>query len=73
MKKIINKSRIKWKNSLIRKNLKLKGEIKRLKELLEETRKQNHKLIDQNTIDNMRIRELMLENKNEWRKKRKTI
>lgn len=60
----MNKLKIRWKNSLIRKNLKLKGEIKKLKELLEETREQNHKLIDQKTIDNMKIRELTLEVKN---------
>ena len=64
MKKEMNKLKIRWKNSLIRKNLKLKGEIKKLKELLEETREQNHKLIDQKTIDNMKIRELTLEVKN---------
>lgn len=59
--KIHNKIRIKWKNSLLRKNMKLKFEIIRLRKLLEETKKQNHLLIDQKTIDNIRIRELTLE------------
>lgn len=42
MKERINKTisilKIKWKNSLLRKNLKLKREIKKLKEILEETK-----------------------------------
>lgn len=61
IKKIILKIKISWKNSLLRKNLKLKGEIKRLKQLLEETKKQNHYLLDQKNIDEIKIRELMLE------------
>ena len=65
MKERINKTisilKIKWKNSLIRKNHKLKVRIKRLEEQLEETKQQNHKLIDQKTLDNIRIRELTLE------------
>lgn len=63
MKKFILKLRIKWQGSLVRKNMKLKGEIKRLKRLLEETKEQNHKLIDQKTLDNIKIRELYLEGK----------
>lgn len=59
--KIQNKIKIKWKNSLIRKNMKLKLEIIRLKNLLEETKKQNHRLLDQKSLDNIRIRELTLE------------
>ena len=46
--------------------MQLKGEIKRLKRLLEETKEQNHKLVDQKTLDNLKIRELYLEGKNEW-------
>ena len=65
MKERINKTisilKIKWKNSLIRKNHNLKVRIKRLEEQLEETKQQNHKLIDQKTLDNIRIRELTLE------------
>lgn len=61
IKKIILKIEIAWKNSLLRKNLRLKGEIKRLKQLLEETKKQNHYLLDQKNIDEIKIRELMLE------------
>lgn len=64
MKKRLRRLQLFWKNSLIRRNIKLKFEIIRLKDLLNETRKQNHKLIDQKTLDNIRIRELSLENKN---------
>ena len=59
--KLISILKIKWKNSLIRKNHNLKVKIKRLEEQLEETKQQNHKLIDQKTLDNIRIRELTLE------------
>ena len=59
--KIQNKIKIKWKNSLIRKNMKLKLEIIRLRKLLEETKNQNHRLLDQKSLDNIRIRELTLE------------
>lgn len=65
MKKYILKIRMKWECSLVKKNMQLKGEIKRLKKLLEETKEQNHKLIDQKTLDNLKIRELYLEGKNE--------
>ncbi len=65
MKKFLLKLRIKWEGSLIKKNMQLKGEIKRLKKLLAETKEQNHKLIDQKTLDNIKIRELILEGKNE--------
>lgn len=65
MKKKVNnfitKLKIKWKNSLIRKNHNLKKRIQKLEEQLEETKKQNHKLIDQKTLDNIRIKELTLE------------
>lgn len=64
LRKLKVKLQIIWKNSLIRKNIKLKGEIRKLKEQLEETRRQNHKLIDEKTLDNIRIRELSLEIKN---------
>ena len=59
--KIQSRLKIKWKNSLIRKIIKLKLEIVRLKKLLEETKNQNHKLLDQKSLDNIRIRELTLE------------
>lgn len=61
IKKLKLKIEISWKNSLLRKNLKLKREIKHLKELLEETKKQNHYLVDQKNIDELKIRELTLE------------
>jgi len=65
MKKYLVRLRLKYETSLIHKNMKLKQEIKRLKKELEETKKQNHKLIDQKTLDNIKIRELYLEGKNE--------
>lgn len=65
MKKFILKIRIKWEQSLIRKNMQLKMEIKHLKKLLDETKEINHKLIDQKTLDNIKIRELYLGGKNE--------
>lgn len=65
MKKYILKIRMKWECSLVKKNMQLKGEIKRLNKLLEETKEQNHKLVDQKTLDNLKIRELYLEGKNE--------
>lgn len=68
MKKRLRRLQLFWKNSLIRRNIKLKFEIIRLKDLLNETRKQNHKLIDQKTLDNIRIRELTLEVR-KWLKK----
>lgn len=63
----ILKLRLKMKieGSLVRKNMKLKSDIRRLKKELEETKKINHKLIDQKTLDNLKIRELYLEGKNE--------
>jgi hypothetical protein len=65
MKRFILKMKLKWETSLISKNMQLKSEIRRLKKLLEETKTQNHKLIDQKTLDNIKIRELILEGKNE--------
>lgn len=61
VKRIIFKIQIRWKNSLLRKNLKLKKEIKRLEKILEETRRMNHDLLDQKQLDNIKIRELLLE------------
>lgn len=61
VKRIIFKIQIRWKNSLLRKNLRLKKEIKRLETLLAETKKQNHYLLDQKNLDEIKIRELKLE------------
>lgn len=61
MKKLYWRLRLKYEGSLVSKNMKLRQEIKRLKKELEETKEQNHKLIDQKTLDNIKIRELMLE------------
>lgn len=63
MKKYFLKMRLKWETSVLKKNLELKQKIKKLERLLEETRNENHKLIDQKTLDNIRIRELTLESK----------
>ncbi len=65
MKKLYWKLRLKYEGSLVSKNMKLRQEIKRLKKELEETKEQNHKLIDQKTLDNIKIRQLILEGKNE--------
>ena len=65
MRKIYWKWRLKLETSLIHKNMKLKQEIRQLKKQLEETKEQNHKLIDQKTLDNIKIRELILEGKND--------
>ena len=61
VRKLILKIEIRWKNSLLRKNLKLRNEIKRLDKILAETKSQNHKLVDQKVLDNIKIRELLLE------------
>lgn len=60
IKKLYLKLKIKYEGSLIKKNMKLKGEIKRLKKILEETKEQNHKLVDEITLKNLKIRELSL-------------
>lgn len=61
LRKLILKIEIRWKNSLLRKNIKLRNEIKRLDKILAETKSQNHKLVDQKVLDNIKIRELLLE------------
>lgn len=65
MKKMLLKIRLKIERSLIKKNMDLRHEIKKLNKLLEETKKQNHQLIDQKTLDNIKIRELTL-GANKW-------
>lgn len=65
MKKMLLKIRLKIERSLIKKNMELRHEIKRLNKILEETKKQNHQLIDQKTLDNIKIRELTL-GANKW-------
>lgn len=65
MKKFFIKLQLKFEGSLVKKNMVLKQEIKRLKKELEETKEQNHKLIDQKTLDNIKIRQLILEGKDE--------
>lgn len=65
IKKLYTKIRMKWECSLIKKNMVLKKEIKRLNKLIEATKEENHKLIDQKTLDNLKMREMYLENKNE--------
>lgn len=65
IKALFLKLKLKHECSLVKKNMQLKKEIKRLNKLLEETRQINHKLVDQKTLDNIKIRELILEGKNE--------
>ena len=60
IKKIKTKLQMKYEASLISKNLRLKRELKAYKKILEETRKENHKLIDEITLKNIQIRELSL-------------
>lgn len=60
IRKIILKIRLKYEGSLVKKNIKLKSDIRHLKKLLEETQKENHKLIDEITLKNIKIRELNL-------------
>lgn len=61
MKKRILKLKIKYEQSLIKKYLELKKELKRERELKEAAIQENHKLIDEITLKNIKIRELSLE------------
>lgn len=63
MKKRIMKFKLRIERSLIAKIMKQKGEIKTLKELNEGLKKENHKLIDEITLKNLKIRELILGDK----------
>lgn len=65
MKKRIMKFKLRIERSLIAKIMKQKGEIKTLKELNEGLKEENHKLIDEITIKNLKIRELSLGVRNE--------
>ena len=60
LKKIKTKLQMKYEGSLISKNLRLKRELKAYKKILEETRLENHKLVDEITLKNIKIRELSL-------------
>ena len=60
MKKFFIKLQLKYEGSLVKKNMVMKQEIKRLKKVLEETRIENHRLIDEITLKNIKIRELAL-------------
>ena len=68
MKKYINKIKLRIERSLISKIMVLKQEVKYLKKINDGLREENHKLIDEHTIMQMKIRELDLgirkENKN---------
>lgn len=68
MKKYINKMKLRIERSLISKIMVLKQEVKYLKKINDGLREENHKLIDEHTIMQMKIRELDLgirkENKN---------
>lgn len=63
MKKRIMKFKLKVERSLIAKIMKQKGEIKTLKKLNEGLKEENHKLIDEITLKNLKIRELALGDK----------
>ena len=60
IRKFILKIRLKYEGSLVSKNIQLKRELKQYKKLLEETKKENHKLVDEITLKNIKIRELSL-------------
>ena len=61
MKKRILKIKIKYEQSLIKKYLKIKKELKEQIKLNEGLKEENHKLIDEITLKNIKIRELSLE------------
>jgi len=61
MKKRIIKIKIKYEQSLIKKYLELKKELKEQVRLNNGLKEENHKLIDEITLKNIKIRELSLE------------
>lgn len=61
MKKRILKLKIKYEQSLIKKYLELKKELKEQIRLNDGLKQENHKLIDEITLKNIKIRELSLE------------
>lgn len=65
MKKRIMRFKLRIERTLIAKIMKQKGEIKTLKELNEGLKEENHKLIDEITLKNLKIRELTLGVRNE--------
>lgn len=52
--------KLKWERSLIKQNMELKREIRALNKKLDESNLMNHKLIDEITLKNIKIRELDL-------------
>lgn len=60
IKRIITRLKLKYEGNLVSKNMKLRKELKQCKKILEETRIENHKLIDEITLKNIKIRELSL-------------
>lgn len=69
LKRIKLRLKMKHEGNLVSKNMKLKREIRYLKKELEETKEQNHKLIDEITLKNIKIRELDLGVRNERKNK----
>lgn len=61
MKKRINKLKIKYEQSLIKKYMEVKKELKKQIKLNNGLKEENHKLIDEITLKNIKIRELSLE------------
>ena len=69
LKRIKLRLKMKYEGNLVNKNMKLKREIRYLKKELDETKEQNHKLIDEITLKNIKIRELDLGVRNERKNK----
>ena len=69
LKRIKLRLKMKHEGNLVSKIMKLKREIRYLKKELEETKEQNHKLIDEITLKNIKIRELDLGVRNERKNK----
>lgn len=61
--------RIKWQQSKTKQIMELKKELKGAYKKLEESNTMNHKLIDEITLKNIRIRELDLGLRNEVKQK----
>lgn len=61
MKKRINKIKLKYERLLISKVMRLKQENKQLRKMIEGLKEENHKLIDEITLKQIKIRELSIE------------
>lgn len=61
MRKRINKLKLKYERLLISKVMRLKQENKQLRKMIEGLKEENHKLIDEITLKQIKIRELSIE------------